>query len=86
MHCKHNLAPTDIISAVGNIKLSESDASERQLNGNVRIDKGIVDYVRGRMHREKVTCAVLGQAIVFERELDTWADELEVPAQRRLEG
>ena len=28
---------------------------------------------------------LIGQSIVIERELNAWIDELEVPAQRRLE-
>lgn len=83
MHASITPVPNDILAA-GNIKLSESDESGRQLNGNVRIDKGSVDYVRGRMHREVVTCEVLGKAILFDREIDSWTDEIEVPAQRRF--
>ena len=52
------------------INLFGSDAPERQDLQNVsEIDGGIVDYVRQRMHCERVTPEVVRQAVAFEREM-----------------
>ena len=64
-------APTDNISAEGNIKVAESDESAAQDLQNVtEIDGGILEYVRERMHCKTVTQEVRHQATAFEREMN----------------
>ena len=72
MHAKALAStPTDNISAVGYIKVVESDESTAQDMQNVtQIDGGIADYVRRQMHCETVTQEVRRQAAAFEREMN----------------
>ena len=54
----------------GNINLFGSDAPKgRDLENVSEIDGGIVEYVRQRMHCERVTREVVRQAVAFEREM-----------------
>ena len=63
-------APTDNISAEGNIKFSGSDAlEERNLSNVTEIDGGILEYVRERMHCKTITQEVRRQAAAFEQEM-----------------
>jgi hypothetical protein len=71
MHAEHTSTPTLRNSkAEGNIKFSGSDAPEEQDLSNVtKIDGGILEYVRERMHCKTITQEVRRQAVAFEREM-----------------
>lgn len=49
-------------------------------------DPTILRYVMGVYKTDEKRGELIGQAIVIERELNAWIDEIEVPAQRRVEG
>ena len=56
------------------IKVVESDASANQPNlkgANVtRVEPNILEYVRKQMHRATANCEVIGQATLFQLEMD----------------
>lgn len=49
-------------------------------------DPTILKEVLRAYKADEVRGELIGQAIVIERELDAWYSEIEVPAQRRIEG
>ena len=64
------MQPTEYKKEVEYINLSGSDVPEGQDLRNVtQIDRGILQYVRRRMHCETVTQEVVRQAVAFEREM-----------------
>ena len=52
------------------IKVSEIGESETLRTNATNVESGILEYVRRQMHRATATGEVIGQAIVFQEEMD----------------